>query len=120
LEAVPRTQEDAANFQLAQVVIDATDFLPKAMVLYGRVLRPPTKPGQPPQPLPPPPKTSFQFEKREVNFSVLAQQLNLFHREFYEPSVPNGWSKVVEKYQAQPAAPAGPAARAATPGATRR
>lgn len=104
LEAVPRTQEDAANFQLAQVIIDSADFLPKAMVLYGRTLTPPAQPGQAPQPLPPPPKTSFEFDKREVNFSVIAQQLNLFHREFYKPPVPKGWTKVVEKYD-QPGPP---------------
>ncbi len=116
LEAVPKTQEDAANFQMVQVVIDEADFLPKAMVLYGRSLSVPRGAnGQPSAPLPPP-KTSFQFESREVNFSVLAQQLNIFHREFYDPDVPKGWTKVVQRWEqpsAPPIAPAGERAQGA-------
>ena len=30
-----------------------------------------------------------------MNFSVLAEQLNLFHREFYEPKLPTGWTREV-------------------------
>jgi TIGR03009 family protein len=85
LEAVPKTQEDAANFKMIHIIIDEVDYLPKAMVLfdtgYVAVVRPA--------------RTTFQFNDREVNFSILAEQLNLFHREFYEPKLPAGWTREV-------------------------
>ena len=80
LEAVPKTQEDAANFKMIHIIIDETDYLPKAMVLFDTSYVAGVRPS----------RTTFQFNEREVNFSVLAEQLNLFHREFYEPKLPAG------------------------------
>jgi len=98
LEAVPKTQEDAANFRQIHIIIDEADYLPKAMVLFD----------------PASGRTTFQFSDREVNFSVFAQQLNLFHREFYEPKVPAGWTRRIEA-SVQAALPAQDPARAALP-----
>ncbi len=103
LEAVPRTQEDAANFKMIHVIIDKADYLPKAMVVFDLNYRPET-----------PSRTTFEFTKREVNFSVLAEQLNLFHREFFEPAVPNGWAKDVRKWN-RPVAPRSSSATASNP-----
>ncbi len=95
LEAIPKTQEDAANFTMVHVIIDESDYLPKAMVLFDGEVKRGASPAS---------RTSFRFEHREVNFSILAQQLNLFHREFYEPKTMTGWTKIVEKWN-QPAIP---------------
>ncbi len=94
LEAVPRTQDDAANFKMIHVIIDETDYLPKAMVVFDRN----NAPGKTAS------RTTFEFTQREVNFSILAEQINIFHREFFEPAVPAGWAKDVRKWN-QPVAP---------------
>ncbi|MFO7903653.1 MAG: TIGR03009 domain-containing protein, partial [Pirellulaceae bacterium] len=88
LEAVPRTREDAGNFKKIHVIISEGDYLPKAMVLFDQST---SSRGNPP-------RTTFEFIEREVNFNILAEKLNLFHREFYEPSVPSGWEKDVRKW----------------------
>jgi TIGR03009 family protein len=104
LEAVPRTQEDAANFKMVRVVIDMSDYLPKAMVVFDRNFSADT-----------PTRTTFEFRNREVNFSILAEQLNFFHREFYEPAVPSGWTKRVQKWNEPMAAAPGAPTTARTP-----
>lgn len=95
LEAVPKAQEDAANFKMVHVIIDEADYLPKAMVLFDTNYVAGVRPA----------RTTFQFNNREVNFSVLAEQLNLFHREFYEPKLPSGWTRETIQAAAAPAAP---------------
>jgi TIGR03009 family protein len=87
LEAYPKTRDDAANFKMVHVIIDEKEYLPKAMVLFDRNYIPGRHPS----------RTTFQFDQREVNFSILASKLNLFHREFFEPAVPSGWKKVVHR-----------------------
>jgi TIGR03009 family protein len=84
LEAVPRTQEDAANFKMAHVVIDAKDYMPKAIVLFDRNF----VPGKPTS------RTSFEFYERDVNYSVIPEKLNV-RREFFEPELRKGWTKEV-------------------------
>ncbi len=101
LEAIPRTQQDAANFKMIHLYIDATDYLPKAMVLFGN--------GKAAS------RTTYEFANREVNFSILAEQLNLFHREFYEPAAPSGWQKVVRKWNQSVAPPDAAATTAQSP-----
>jgi hypothetical protein len=50
------------------------------------------------------------FENREMNWNVTLERLNLFHKEFYEPNLPSGWKKEVQRYD-QPAPPAPQQAR---------
>ena len=88
LEAFPKTRDDAANFKMVHVIIDEKEYLPKAMVMFDRNYVAGRRPS----------RTTFQFDEREVNFSILASKLNLFHREFFEPAVPGGWTKVVHKW----------------------
>ena len=38
------------------------------------------------------------FEERDVNWNIALQKLNLFHREFFEPSLPQGWKKEVQNH----------------------
>ena len=84
LEALPKTQEDAAEYRAIHLIIDQKEFLPKAMIMFGRVN------GK---------RKLLEFHEREVNFSVLAEKLNLFHRQFYEPKTPGGWTRDVRKVQ---------------------
>jgi len=93
LEIVPRTQEDAAQFRLCRLIIDESDFLPKALVIVPR-----SNQGNTTQ------REVLTFEKRQVNwtFKDLLNELNLWSRDFYEPAVPQGWKLVVEPYAAQP------------------
>ncbi len=105
LEAYPKTRDDATNFKMVHVIIDEQEYLPKAMVLFDRNYVAGMRPS----------RTTFQFDEREVNFSILANRLNLFHREFFEPAIPSGWTKVVHKWD-QPAN----TERAAAPGNPRR
>ena len=96
LELTPKTREDAANYRKLQVVIAESDFLPKGMILFYRD-------GT---------RTNYVFESRETNWSIVAQQLNFFHREFFEPRAPAGWKKVVEPIR--PATATAPAPRNGT------
>ena len=105
LEAYPKTRQDAANYQKVQVFIDPNDFLPKGLVIFDRNFDPIKNPA----------RTTFAFENREVNWNVALDKLNIFTREFYEPKVPFGWKKVIERYD-EPA----PAAESAPPATVNR
>lgn len=89
LEAVPKMRGDAANFKMLHIIIDAGDFLPKAMAMFNRNYDPQTNPSA----------TNFVFEKREVNWNETIDKINIFAKEFWEPSAPLGYKKVVERYQ---------------------
>jgi len=74
LEAYPRYQRDAANFQRVELILTEKDFLPYALQLY----------------LPGTQRTVYQFEQASVN--------SLFGAvDFMAPRVPFGWQKVVEE-----------------------
>ena len=88
LEAVPKTPLDAANFKKVEVIIAQEDYLPKAIQVYPVNYDARTNPA----------RTIFQFEKREINFRDL-NDLNIFHRQFFNPATPAGWEKVVEPYR---------------------
>ncbi len=68
---------------------------PRPWCCSTRVTSPGTRPS----------RTTFQFNDREVNFSILAEQLNLFHREFYEPKLPAGWTREVNRAESAPMPP---------------
>ncbi len=86
LEGVPKTKTDAANFARINIILDEKDFLPKGMVLFHRNQA----------------QTTFAFERREMNWNIIAQQLNPFMRQFFEPKTPPGWKKVVEPVGPRP------------------
>ena len=110
LEAYPKTRRGAVNFQKVHVIIDRADFLPKGLVLFDRNFHPQSNPA----------RTTFTFDSREVNWNVTLDRLNLFHREFYEPKAPQGWKKIIEKFDAPPDADQfAPAAAAGTNQAAR-
>lgn len=85
LEAIPKTQRDAANFRSLIIIIDGNDFLPDGMEMHHR--------GQA--------QTTFKFDKRETNWNKLVK---FWEREFYAPKTPSGWKKVMID-PGQPAVP---------------
>ena len=88
LELIPKTREDAVDFRKLKIVIAEHDYLPKGMILYHRNNA----------------QTTFKFDARETNWNVVAQQLNIFYREFYKPQTPRGWEKIIEPTSTVPPA----------------
>jgi hypothetical protein len=89
LQAFPKMRNDAANFKLVEVILDAKLFLPSAIQVYD-----PGYNG----------RNNFSrlvyvFEDRKVNERFTPEALkNIFTKEFYKPSPPMGWKEVVERY----------------------
>ncbi len=92
LEAFPKLRKDAVNFSVVHVIIAQEDFLPKGLILFDRNFNQRENPA----------RTTFTFDKREKNWNMLLDQLTFWRSKFYEPKVPFGWKKVVEKYEAPP------------------
>jgi TIGR03009 family protein len=95
IEAVPKYSADAKNFKMVHVSIDEKDFLPKAIQVFDPQFDPKKKPI----------RSVYTFKDREYNWNTTWQQLNFFHREFYEPKAPLGWTKVVEPFFGEPGQP---------------
>lgn len=90
LEAVPKHREDAANFKQIDIVIpDNKEFLPKAIILHHRG-------GT---------QTTFEFEKRETNWSQAFEALAIWNRAFFNPATPAGWKRVKQPTQQQATRP---------------
>jgi len=100
LEAIPKSRQDAANFKMVHVIIDEKDFLPKAMSIFNLNHDPERNPSC----------ITFAFDKRETNWNETLETLNVFHKEFWEPSTPFGYKKVVESL-----VPTSPADQSTTP-----
>jgi TIGR03009 family protein len=90
LQAFPKTRQDAANFKMVEVILDAKLFLPSAIQVYDRSYDGRSNFS----------RTVYVFADRKVNERFTAESLNVFSKAFYKPSVPLGWKKVVEKYTA--------------------
>lgn len=76
LEAYPRRQEDAANFQRVELILNRSQFLPSAMQVYlpnGKS------------------RTVYIFNDAKIN-----DPLEVFVGVFQQPRTPLGWTKVVE------------------------
>ena len=100
LEARPRYQADAQNFQRAEVILASATMLPAAIQTHeinGKT------------------RTVYKFERPQVNPSDPLRGLDplrIFDRDPFKPSLPRGWTKVVEEAPASQAArPAGPVQR---------
>lgn len=103
IEAVPKHAADAKNFKMVQVIIDETDFLPKAIQVFDPGFDAKERPI----------RTVYTFNNRRYNWNITLQQINIFNRWFYEPKTPYGWTKVDEPFfpapgQQPPAAAAKP------------
>ncbi len=84
LEAWPRFQVDAANFQRVWIILSAPDYTPQALQIFlpGSPNLPPTKCS----------RTAYGFEQQVINdpFAVLKG-------DFLPPMTPPFWKKVVEE-----------------------
>ena len=85
LEAYPKSAQDASNYQRIHIIISTEDFLPKGLVIFDRSYVKGKNHS----------RTVFNFQDRDVNFASALDKLNPFYRNFYEPSLPSGWQKVV-------------------------
>jgi TIGR03009 family protein len=92
IEASPKHAADARNFKMVHVIIDEKDFLPKAIQVFDPAFHPEKRPI----------RSVYTFNAREYNWNITLQNLNLFHREFYEPKTPFGWTKVEEPFFPEP------------------
>jgi TIGR03009 family protein len=88
IQAYPKRRQDAANFKLVEVILDAKLFLPSAIQVYDRSYNARTNFS----------RTVYVFDDRKVNERFSAEALNIFKKPFFDPSVPFGWKKVVEKF----------------------
>jgi TIGR03009 family protein len=88
LQAFPKTRQDAANFKMVEVILDAKLFLPSAIQVYDRSYDGRSNFS----------RTVYVFADRKVNERFTAESLNMFNKAFYKPSVPLGWKKVVQKF----------------------
>ncbi len=97
LQIQPKYRGDAANFVQAEIILDETDFLPKAIKLHlpgGRE------------------RKVFQFSDRTTN-SIVARFQDDFLRNFVRPRLPNGWRESVDDLRGP--APSGQAQFPASP-----
>lgn len=83
LEAWPRWQADAANFQRATVILTADDMLPFAI----ETIAPNGKN-----------RTVYRLQDPKINARNLLDPLNLFQQTWLRPRTPAGWRKVVEEH----------------------
>ena len=92
LEAYPKNQADAVNYQKVLVVLDAQERLPKVLVVF--------LPNYSPQN---PQRTIFEFTDREKNWTLVDRlnELNLFKEEFIPAKPPKDWKVIVTPIQSQ-------------------
>jgi TIGR03009 family protein len=96
LEAWPKYQADAANFQRATVILNEKTFLPEALQIFP--------PGIVPVEGKPQAYTAYTFMSPSVN-----NPLDILKGDFLPPRTPLGWRRVVvEDPNAQPEPPASP------------
>ena len=79
LEARPRWQQDAANFNRVELILDRQRFLPSALQIHlpnGKN------------------RTAYRFQ---LNRAKVNDPVQRFFTSFQQPITPLGWKKVVEK-----------------------
>ena len=90
LETFPKRPDDAGNYSRVQIVLDATDVLPKTLVVF----LPNFRPDQPHREV-------YEFTDRDKDWNMLDQMKDkLFREEFIPKTLPKDWEIVVEPYLA--------------------
>lgn len=88
LEAVPRSRQDAQNFQKVQVVLAKEDFFPSKLSVFPPNYNAKTNPA----------RQDYTFAERKAILKgdprATLDQLTRWRRQFYEPKLPGGWKKV--------------------------
>jgi TIGR03009 family protein len=92
LEAVPKSRQDAQNFKMVRIVLDQEKFLPESLEIFAPNYDPPRNDA----------RQSYVFLDRVARDAPMLQQMigaglfNAFQRQFFEPRIPVGWTKVVQ------------------------
>lgn len=107
LEAYPKRSDDVGNYSRVQVVIDRTDVLPKALIIF----LPNWDPKQPHREV-------YEFSDRQTNWNFLsAIKQKVFMEEFIPTKLPVDWDVIVEPYiEPQDAASPGQGSPTLSPG----
>jgi TIGR03009 family protein len=115
LEAWPKFQEDAANYQRVQVILTDPEFVPYALQVFlpGG---PMPKPGGPPVKDEQCSRAVYLFDKPVINDKIRS----FLSGDFLPPMTPLGWKKVIDDPESEaPPTAATPAASPAAPQANR-
>ncbi|MDX1929773.1 MAG: TIGR03009 domain-containing protein [Pirellulaceae bacterium] len=95
LETYPKRPDDAGNYSRVQIVLDANEVLPKALIVF----LPNWRPGQQHREV-------YEFTDRDKDWNMLDQmKAKLFKEEFIPQALPKEWEIVVEPYQEPQADP---------------
>jgi TIGR03009 family protein len=109
LEAVPRSRQDAQNFQKVQVVLAKEDFFPSKLSVYPPNYDPKKNPA----------RQDYTFANRKAwqkgDLRNNLKDLQFWKAHFYEPKVPKGWTKEPPQRLGAPAPVAGGAPRQPLP-----
>ncbi|HZN35120.1 MAG TPA: hypothetical protein VFB80_14930 [Pirellulaceae bacterium] len=92
LEAVPKSRDDARNFKMVHIVLEEKDFLPDMLTVF----EPNSSEVTPYRKTYVFPAASRQTTTDKMAVGDLLKALDIFRREFYEPTVPSGWKKEVQ------------------------
>ena len=105
LETYPKRPDDAGNYSRVQIVLDAKEVLPKALIVF----LPNWRPNQQHREV-------YEFSDRDKDWNMLDQMKSkLFKEEFIPQALPKDWEIVVEPYQEPQAGPAQAAANPQQP-----
>jgi TIGR03009 family protein len=100
LEAVPKSIADARNFKAVTIVLDEKTYLPELLEVLSPNFDAKTNPT----------RSTYQFSSHSVvdnqlNPAELIRAMNPFKTEFYAPTTPRGWTRIVEKADGTTRAP---------------
>jgi len=102
LETYPKRPDDAGNYSRVQIVLDANEVLPKALIVFLPNWRAEQQHRE-----------VYEFTERDKDWNMLDQMKSkLFKEEFIPKALPKDWQIVVEPYQELQD---GPAQRVANP-----
>jgi len=105
LETYPKRPDDAGNYSRVQIVLDASEVLPKALIVFLPNWRPEQQHRE-----------VYEFTERDKDWNMLDQMKSkLFKEEFIPQALPKDWQIVVEPYQERQDGPAQPVANPQRP-----
>ncbi len=92
LEVFPKYQADAVNYQKVHVLIDQSDFLPAAIVIFDRAWSEQF-----------PAREHFEFFDRQKNFKLGDRIMeNVFSQEFIPMEPPKDWKVIEDTFHGDP------------------
>lgn len=91
IEAYPKYPADARNYYKVVIILDESDFLPRATEIFDPNYHPQTNPT----------RTVFEFEERKIfkEGQVNLDIRKLFAPEFFEPKVDRDWKEIFQPYR---------------------